>query len=410
MSSLIMCDIVPVRERGLYNGFINVAWTVATVIGPSVGGAFTQHVSWRWMFWINLPASAIAIAIAVRYLRVKHPSQGTVRQRLASIDWYGGILFTGSTTSVLLAISWADSRYEWSSWRVLLPLLLGFLGIVGFVVFEAANKSRDDALMPLRIFASRTSATIFALTFLQAMLLYWLIYFLGVYSQGVLAVSPMRAAVLALPTSILTAPAGILAGVIVAKTGQYRFFHFAGFGLLMIGFGLLLLLDASSPISYLLGFQIPFALGFGVLLTSCLPAALASLSEDDVAVAVGFTTSTRNFGYMWGVAIAAAIFEDRVESLSDSISDTSLKQALSHGQAYSSATKAFMDSLRESPQALAVAKDVFVSSLLRVWQVALAFAAAGFLLCFIVRTLPLRKTLQTKYGVDSTRAGNSSST
>ncbi|KAJ6206694.1 putative major facilitator superfamily transporter [Bipolaris maydis] len=409
MSSLIMCDIVPIRERGLYNGFINVAWTVATVIGPSVGGAFTEHLSWRWLFWINLPACAIAMAIVVKFLRVKHPSQGTIRHRLACIDWYGSSLFTGSTSSVLLAISWAGSRYEWSSWPVLLPLLLGVLGIVGFVALEAANKKRTYALMPLRIFANRTSATIFVLIFLQAMLLYSLIYFLSVYSQGVLGASPMRAAVLALPTSILTAPAGIFAGVIVAKTGKYRFFHFAGFGLLMVGFGLLLLLNANSPISYLLGFQVPFALGFGVLLTSCLPAGLASLAEDDVAAAVGFATSTRNFGYMWGVAIAAAVFENRVEAMLGSISDTFLKQALSDGQAYSKASKAFTESLQGTPQVLTVAKDIFVSSLRMVWQVALAFTAVAFLLCFIVRTLPLRTTLQTKYGVDSRRATSSSS-
>ncbi|KAM3423644.1 hypothetical protein BST61_g1064 [Cercospora zeina] len=384
MSTLIMCDIVPMRERALYGGLLQLAWTVATLIGPLVGGAFTQRISWRWIFWINLPASAIALLAIIKFLRVEYPYQGTVRQRLACIDWYGGSLLTGSTISVLLGISWAGSRYEWSSWPVLLPLLLGFLGIVGFVVLEAVKKKVEYALMPLRIFANRTSATIFVLILLHAMLLYWLIYFISVYCQGVLMVSPLRYAVLGLPTSILTAPAGLFAGVIVAKTGKYRLFHFAGFGLIAIGLGLLLLLDANSPISYLLGFQVPLALGFGVFFTSCLPAALAGLAEDDVAVAVGFATSTRNFGYMLGVAIASAVFDNRVETMLGSIPDTYLKQELSHGQAYSKANKAFMDSLRGTPRLLAVAQDVFVVSLRRVWEVALAFAAVAFLLCFIL--------------------------
>ncbi|KJX95893.1 major facilitator superfamily protein [Zymoseptoria brevis] len=403
MSNLITCDIVPLRERSLYGGLLNLAWTVATLIGPLIGGAFTQHISWRWMFWINLPASAIALAIVAMFLRLEYPDQGTVRQRLACIDWYGSFLLTGSTCSMLLAISWAGSQYDWSSWPVLLPLLLGVLGVIGFVVLEAAMKTRDYALMPLRIFANRTSATIFALTFLHAMLIYWVIYFISVYCQGVLMVSPIRYAVLGLPTSILTAPAGVFAGVIVAKTGEYRLFHFAGFGLVMIGLGLYLLLDADSPYGYVVGFQIPLALGFGVFLTSSLPAALASLAEDDVAVAVGFATSTRTFGYMWGIAIASAVFEHRVETILSGSSDDVLKQALLHGQAYPNANKAFMSSLRGTPEVLTAVKDVYVASLRLVWQVALAFAALALLLCFLVRSLPLRKTLNTKYGVESRR-------
>lgn len=219
MSEIVVCDLVSVRERGLYAGIIGGVWAIATVVAPIIGGAFAQNVSWRWIFYINLPLSGVVLVFLVLYLRMRRPPAGSLGDQLTRIDWVGGLLMVLSVTAIVLSLSWAGTTHPWSDWQTILPLTLGLVGLLAFFVWQACPWVKEP-MMALRLFANRTSSTVMLITFIHSMLLFWVCYFLPVYFQAVLGASPSRSAVMLFPIATTTAPAGITAGALITKSGK----------------------------------------------------------------------------------------------------------------------------------------------------------------------------------------------
>lgn len=139
LSLVIMTDIVPLRQRPKFYGIIQAAWALGTVIGPLIGGLFAQHSTWRWVFYINFPFCGFGLVVVplVVRLRIKKSSFAS---KIARVDWIGGFLFIGSLTSFLIAISWGGAQYTWSSFRTLVPLIIGAIGIIASLVYERFAK------------------------------------------------------------------------------------------------------------------------------------------------------------------------------------------------------------------------------------------------------------------------------
>ncbi|RDA87851.1 hypothetical protein CP532_2943 [Ophiocordyceps camponoti-leonardi (nom. inval.)] len=409
MSEIVVCDIVSVRERGLYAGVLGAIWAVASVVAPILGGAFAQgSASWRWIFYLNLPIAAVSLLLLVFFLHLRRPPSGSVREQLTRVDWGGFALLVPSVAAVVLALGWGGSRYAWSSWRVVLPLASGLAGLVCFFVYQASPWLREPT-MPLRIFTNRTSSLCLAISFLHSMLLFWACYFLPVYFQAVLEASPRRSAVMLFPIATTSAPAGVLAGVLITRRGSYRVWHFLGLGLMAIGCGLCSLLDASSATGHWVGFQLLLGFGFGFVFTSTLPPILASLPEADVATATGAWTFLRNFGSVWGIAIPGAIFNTVTSKAATStISSVKVRRLLVDGGAYEHATRSFMLSLNNDPSVKAEVIQVYVDGLRVVWRVSIAFAVLAFVLALFVPALELRGELETEYGLEEKKNGNQS--
>lgn len=257
--------------------------------------------------------------------------------------------------------------------------------------------------MPVRLFANRSAAALFALSFVHSMLLFWVCYFLPVYFQAVREASPARSAVMLFPIATTTAPAGILAGALITKTGRYRAWHFGGFVLMTVACGLFTRLDEHSGPGRWTGFQILFGVGTGVVFTSTLPPILACLDEGDVATATATWTFLRNFGSVWGTAIPAAVFNTRANRMAaQDIADAQAQALLVHGGAYERATKAFVTRFHARPLLFAAVQRLYVVSLKEVWRVSIAFSGMGLLLAFLVRSYPLRDQLNTAYGMEET--------
>lgn len=403
LAEIILCDIVSLRERGTYGGMLGAVWAIGSVVGPIIGGAFADF-DWRWIFWINLPLCGLSLALILPFMNLRYRPQGSFMSRLARVDFIGNALLVLAVTSILLALAWAGSKYSWSSWHILVPLLLGFVGLLAFPVYECAPWVVDQTT-PVRLFSNRTSATAYALSFLDSMLLYYVVYFLPVYFQAVLGASPRRSGIMVLPLATITAPAGVVAGILVTVTGKYRTANFLGFALMAVGCGLLTLLDAESTTGDWVGFQLVFGAGCGVAYTTTLPAILASLPESDVATATAMWGFARSFGAVWGIAVPSAIFNSRMTSLSEELLTgslaTSIRPLLLNGGAYERGTSSFIDMLRARfPRSIVqLVTRAYVESLQTVWYVSIAFPLLGFLASFLVRSLVLREELNTEYGM-----------
>ncbi|KAF9779410.1 COP9 signalosome complex subunit 1 [Fusarium sp. DS 682] len=398
MSEVVVCDMVSVRQRGMYAGILGGVWAIAAVVAPVMGGAFTQNISWRWIFYINLPIAGVSLIALGVFLKLARPPSGTLKQQFARIDSGGSVLLIGSVTSIVLALSWGGTKHPWSDWETLVPLLIGLFALSAFFVYQGAPWVKEPT-MPLRLFGNRTSSTLLIISFIHSLLLYWICYFLPVYFQAVKEASPTRSAVMLFPIACTSAPAGVAAGITITKTGKYRIWHFSGFILMAIACGLFTLLNEHSSTGRWVGFQILFGVGTGVVFTSTLPPILTSLPDSDVATATGAWTFIRNFGSIWGIAIPAAVFNNHVNRVASEISDTRVRSLLINGGAYQHATKYFVKSLDTSPKLKTEVVQVYIDGLKVVWQVSLAFCLVGFILCFFVRSLKLRDELNTEYGL-----------
>jgi len=213
-----------------------------------------------------------------------------------------------------------------------------------------------------------------------------------------LASSTGRSGVQLLPTILVLIPFAAAGGVSVAKFGRYRPVHHVGFALMVIGFGLFSLLDADSSTGAWVMFQAIEAAGAGLVIPTLLPAVQAELTDADTALATSTWAFVRSFGMIWGATIPAAIFNNRVAQLSGQVSDAKVVAALTNGQAYEHATQAFLESL---PNALVRSQvtSVFADALKYMWYIAIAFAGLGFLIVILEREIPLRKELDTEYGI-----------
>ncbi|KAK8047156.1 hypothetical protein PG996_015220 [Apiospora saccharicola] len=396
MVQMIVCDLVPLRDRGRFMGVILAVFAVGTSIGPFLGGAIVEHTTWRWVFYINLPISGVALALLGAFLRVSHQRGPSALQRLRRIDYVGNLILVSSVTAVLIALSYGGAVYPWSAWQVLLPLILGFVGMGGFHLLEMSPWC-SEPMTPKRLFSNRTSAAAFYLTFIQALFAFWVIYFMPVYFQAVLLKGPTRSGILLLPTVVTVVPGGVISGIVLSKFGRYRRLHLVGFAMMTFGMGLFIMLDQHSHLALPVVFQIIAGLGTGFAMTSLLPAAQAALSEKDTASSTAVWSFIRSFGTVWGVAVPAAIFNNRADALAHKITDPAVRALMVNGQAYSHATSRLLRNLSANTRDQVV--GVFNESLRIVWIVAVVITAVSFFIVFAEKEIKLRDNLETEYGL-----------
>ncbi|OAP57642.1 hypothetical protein AYL99_08380 [Fonsecaea erecta] len=396
---MIICDLVPLRQRGNYFAIVFGLVALGTALGPFFGGLIVNYSTWRWVFYLNLPIGGVALVLLFAFLKVRWNKEAKLATKLTSMDWAGNAIFVAAICAVLIALSWAGAVYPWSSYHVLIPLVVGLVGLAGFLVFEG-SRFAPRPTMPLHLMSNRTSAVAFVLTLLHGIVTIWSVYFLPLYFQGVLGSSPARSGVQLLPTILALIPFAAGGGMAMSKFGRYRPIHTVGFALIVVGFGLFDLLDQNSSTGAWVGYQIVGSAGAGLIISTLLPAVMAPLSESDTALATSTWSFLRGFGVIWGTAIPAAIFNNRFDALATTgITDPVIREQLINGKAYSHATAAFIKTLSAS------SREQFITllneSLRRTWQVGIGFAALGFLLVFFEKEIPLRQELETEFGMEN---------
>ncbi|KAH8597479.1 major facilitator superfamily domain-containing protein [Bisporella sp. PMI_857] len=384
LADIILCDVIPPRYRGPYLSSVLSMAAIGSTVGPIIGGALAQK-DWRWVFWINLPVSALGLVIILLCLRIKYPATPNWKHALAKVDFTGNGIFIPSIIAILLGLVMGGSQFPWGSWNIIVPLVLGCLGWTAFHLYESSPRLCKQPTMPPRLFKHRTSAVSFVLIFLGSIILTATNYFLPIYFQAVKEVSPLNSGVYYLPFALAIIPFGGLGAAFISKTGQYIPLHGIGFALSAIGTGTLSTLNASSSLGAWIGFQIIASGGSGLVFTSTLISTLAPLPEEDVAVATGTYSFVRSFGFVWGLTISSVVFNSQIDSL------------MANGQAYAYANRGTFNALSTTTKSQVI--EVYVKALRVIWIIVAAFSCFGFLCVFAEKHVELRKEKVNEFGL-----------
>ncbi|KAK7013962.1 MFS general substrate transporter [Favolaschia claudopus] len=387
LTSIVIADLVSLRERGMYMAITGMIWSVGTAIGPVVTGSLSQKASWRWLFYLNLPLSGITWIVVLTFLRLHTPRE-SLWEKLSRVDWLGNLLIIASASSCMIALTWGGVRYSWSAAQVLAPLILGLFGLAFAQFYE--SKWPVQPTVPLRLFTNRTSFAGYVATFIQGMVIIGITFYLPTWLQSVRGASPISSGLLFLPMVMTISPAAIVQSILVTKTGKYRLINLFGWCFLLLGVGLLISVKANTSIGVLVVCQIVMGLGMGFLYATTF-VILAPLEVTDNAAAVAFLTFLRIFSQAWGVNIAGAILQNSLRTHLPSSVITDLPA--SSDVAYSIISQ--IPSMPEPLKAQVI--TAFFQSLRSVWIAMAVLSGVGICTLVLIKDLPLRTTTDKKW-------------
>ena len=258
--NICISDLFAMRERGAYFGIIGGVWALASSMGPIVGGALTQNVSWRWCFYINLPFDGLAFIIILLALDL-HTPKTPLLEGLKAVDWLGSLTMVAGTIMVLLGLEFGGVTFPWNSATVICLIVFGVLTIALFFFVE--QRLAPYPLMPLDLFFKRSNMAALGVCFFHAFVFISGSYFLPLYFQAVLGATPILSGVYLLPTALSLSFFSAFTGVFIRKTGQYLPCIWFGLTFMLAGFGSFIDLGPHSSWAKIIIFQIIAGIGVG---------------------------------------------------------------------------------------------------------------------------------------------------
>ncbi|KAI8674980.1 MFS domain-containing protein [Fusarium keratoplasticum] len=311
-SIVILSLIMPLEKRPLAFGLVGGMWGIASVAGPLLGGAFTEHATWRWCFYINLPIGGIAMVIVFFFVHVNRNSAEsrdmTFAARVRQLDLAGAAIFIPAIVCLLLALQWGGADYPWSNSRII-GLFCGFGAMIA--IFIAIQfRQGDRGTLPPRLFKNRNTlaAMIFALFFGAGF--FPLIYYLSLYFQAIQGVSAVQAGIKILPLLLSTVLCSIVSGGVITAVGYYNFVIIPCMVLFTVGSGMLTTLDVDSPLKEWFGYQVIAGLGIGAGFQIGVLIVQTVLPQEWVPVGTACVQFFQAFGGALFIAVAQTVFQN----------------------------------------------------------------------------------------------------
>jgi EmrB/QacA subfamily drug resistance transporter len=371
----VVGDIIPPRERGRYQGYFGAVFGVATIIGPLLGGFFVDNLSWRWIFYVNVPIGLLALAVIAVAFRA--PTE----LRRHAMDYLGAALLAADLTAIVLFTSLGGTTWAWGS-----PQIVGLIvaSIVLLPAFVLVERRAAEPILPLSLFRNRTFATTSAVGFIVGFALFGAVTFLPLYLQVTKGSSPTRSGLELTPLMAGLLVTSILSGNVITRWGKYRPFPIAGTAVMSVGLFLLSRLEADTPTWQVLGAGIVLGLGLGMVFQVLVLAVQNAVDPRNMGVATSGSTLFRQIGGSVGVSIFGAIFSNRlhVELASRLPANARLPNADDPA-----AIRAL------PPAARSLFEQAFAAALHPVFLAAAGVSALAFVLAWLIPGLPLRDTV-----------------
>ncbi|MGN6251569.1 MAG: DHA2 family efflux MFS transporter permease subunit [Marmoricola sp.] len=375
----IVGDVVSPRDRGRYQGFFGAVFGVTSVLGPLLGGFFVDHLTWRWVFYINLPIGAVAL-VATAIVLPPPP------QRISHvIDYLGTLLLAGAATSLVLLTTLGGTTYPWGSGPI---WTLAVLGVVLIGLFVVVERRAAEPVLPLRLFGNRVFTVASLVGFVVGFAMFGAITYLPQYMQVVRGQSPTSSGLQLLPLMAGLLLTSTTSGILISRWGRYKVFPIAGTAMMTLGMWLLSHLGVGTPAIQYTVFMFVLGVGIGGVMQVLVIAVQNVVPYSDLGVATSGATFFRSIGGSFGTAVFGAIFANQ------------LTGNLRHYLAGTPVPSGFDPQQGASPAALATlppaVHDGFIhayaASLHTVFLWAVPIAAIAFVLTWFLREVPLRQT------------------
>lgn len=368
--------VVPLARRGLFIGLVTAVYGVASIIGPLLGGALTDHVSWRWCFYINLPLGGFTIFILVFFL---HPPESppkeskTWREYILRFDPIGTILFAPSIICLLVALQWGGTTYKWSDGRIIALLVVFGVLILGFAAVQPLMG--DNATLNKKALASRHTVCAALYSFCVSASFFVMAYFIPIWFQAVRGASAVRSGIDLLPFMISIIGSIMAGGWACSKIGYYNPFMFAPITLGAAGAGLIYTWDIDTPTSKQIGYQVLYGIGVGLGIQQAIVAVQAASKNVDIPSGIALLCFSENFGGAVFVSVAQNLWANKLAAKLQNIAGIDPVQVVNTGATEITA----LTEDRETLEAIRVAYNEALSQPFLVALILLCIATIGTL-------------------------------
>jgi len=391
LSQAIIGDIISPRERGKYQGMMGASFGLASIIGPAAGGFITEHFTWRWLFFVNLPLAALTLIVIWYFMHVPN------ERRPHRIDVWGSVTLSLGIACMLLATVWGGVQYPWASWQIIGLYAAAAVLLTAFIWIEVRA---PEPVLPLKLWKSSIFTYSNIASVGVAMSMFGAIFFLPVFVQGVVGNSVTNSGAILVPMLVAMIVTSVVGGQIISRTGRYKAVLLGGLAVMGVGYYLLSTFDITTTNQQVIVAMILIGLGLGMCMQTYVLIVQNSVSREDMAVATSATQLSRSIGAAIGLAVLGTLLSQGMQSSMAKYLPPAALAKLQAAGGGSSATAVFDPTqLSKLPAAIELGiRHGLADALHPVFLIGVPIIAISFLATLLIKEIPLRQTAHVAAG------------